>query len=382
MKVVEPISINDAILTTTDVTEADYSAWSSGTTYDIEDRVIYVDPSSTVTITIATPGVISWTAHGLSNDQIVTFTTTDTLPTGISIGTAYYIVNKTTDTFQISTTKEGTATVTTGSQAGTHTCIADMHLIFESLTSGNLANTPPAPGATSNYWIKVSSTNRWKMFDESVSTRTTNSGTVDVTMDVVGHVTAVACLNVDTASVQVIMTDSVAGEVYNSTETMTSTVGINNWWNYFFKPIIKKQDVLFSDLPSYSGAEIQVIFTKTGGMVEVGSLVLGTVNEFGDTQYGMSVGIIDFSVKQSDTFGNVTVVKRGFKKKASLTTLIDNNEVDQIVNLLTEFRAIPVVYEGSDQFGSSLIYGFYRDFDVVVSYPTASLMDIEIEGLK
>jgi len=73
------------------------------------------------TVTIASPGVFTATAHGLSvNDEIV-LETDGALPTGLAINTTYYIVSvPTVDTFTISATKGGTAIDTSGSQSGTH----------------------------------------------------------------------------------------------------------------------------------------------------------------------------------------------------------------------------------------------------------------------
>jgi hypothetical protein len=77
--------------------------------------------SSTVTITIASPGVVSWTNHGLQNGETVMFETTGALPTGLLPDTLYYIVNRATSTFQVSLTLGGAAINTTGSQSGVHT---------------------------------------------------------------------------------------------------------------------------------------------------------------------------------------------------------------------------------------------------------------------
>ena len=58
--------------------------------------------SATVTITIASPAVVTWTGHGRVANEPVEFATTDTFPTGIVAGTTYYVKTVTTDTFQIS----------------------------------------------------------------------------------------------------------------------------------------------------------------------------------------------------------------------------------------------------------------------------------------
>lgn len=80
--------------------------------------------SSTVTISIASPAVITWPQHGLTSDDVVKFTTTGALPTGIAAATAYYVKPISADTFQICTIsggKNGTSINASGSQSGVHT---------------------------------------------------------------------------------------------------------------------------------------------------------------------------------------------------------------------------------------------------------------------
>lgn len=76
---------------------------------------------TTVTITIATPGVVTHTAHGFAaNDQVV-LSTTGALPTGLVAGTVYFVRNPTANTYELSATTGGASITTTGTQSGTHT---------------------------------------------------------------------------------------------------------------------------------------------------------------------------------------------------------------------------------------------------------------------
>lgn len=81
--------------------------------------------SATITMTIATPGVVTWTSHGLSTYDSVYFTTTGALPTGVSASTKYFVTVVDANTFKLSTTLAnalaGTFVATSGSQSGTHT---------------------------------------------------------------------------------------------------------------------------------------------------------------------------------------------------------------------------------------------------------------------
>jgi hypothetical protein len=78
----------------------------------------------TITVSIASPAVVSLTSHGFSGGHMVSFSTTGALPTGITAGTIYTVMTAGlgTDTFQISATGAGGPAVdTTGTQSGVHT---------------------------------------------------------------------------------------------------------------------------------------------------------------------------------------------------------------------------------------------------------------------
>ncbi|MDO8931442.1 MAG: hypothetical protein Q7U97_03530 [Rhodocyclaceae bacterium] len=79
---------------------------------------------SVVTISIAAPGVVSWTAHGLMAGQQVQMTTTGALPTGLAANTTYFVVPIDADHFSLAATQSGAAINTTGAQAGVHTMTA------------------------------------------------------------------------------------------------------------------------------------------------------------------------------------------------------------------------------------------------------------------
>jgi len=73
------------------------------------------------TFTAATSDIITSNNHGLSNGDIITFTTTTTLPAGLSLLTNYYVRDKDTNTFKVSLTSGGAAVDITDTGTGTHT---------------------------------------------------------------------------------------------------------------------------------------------------------------------------------------------------------------------------------------------------------------------
>lgn len=75
------------------------------------DGGITLGRTATVTISNASPGVVTWTGHGLYVDSPVVFTTDGELPTGLTAGKKYYIISAGfgVDSFQVSATPQGAA---------------------------------------------------------------------------------------------------------------------------------------------------------------------------------------------------------------------------------------------------------------------------------
>jgi hypothetical protein len=113
-----------------------YITWTGGTAttgfYEVLDadtdtEEVTIDlpyVASTVTISIAAPGVVTWTGHGLSVNDTIRFTTTGALPTGLAINTTYYVKTVlSANTFTVSASAGGAAVTTSGTQSGTQTAL-------------------------------------------------------------------------------------------------------------------------------------------------------------------------------------------------------------------------------------------------------------------
>jgi hypothetical protein len=74
---------------------------------------------SDVAISIASPCVVTSAGHGIVDDEIIKFTTTGALPTGLTAFTYYYCNYIDVDTFNVSTAPDGDNINTSGSQSGT-----------------------------------------------------------------------------------------------------------------------------------------------------------------------------------------------------------------------------------------------------------------------
>jgi hypothetical protein len=256
------------------------------------------------------------------------------------------------------------------------------HRIYESLQAGNLGNPLPAADEVSTeWWLNVSATNRWKMFDNSITSQTTAADVLATAIQTVGRVDSVAILNASARTARIIMEDATAGVVYDETYSLIDDSGITDYYEYFFEEVTRVPNYSVQDLPLYANTQVSVILQDEGATVLCGALVVGLSRTFGSTQLGASLGIQDYSVKITDDFGNRTILERSFNDTQSIQVFVENANLDYLKKLLAEFRATPIVYIGSDSYGSMIIYGFYKDFSFVIQYIEHSILNIEIEGL-
>ena len=92
--------------------------------------------AGTCTISNASPGVITITNTCAANDQVV-FTTTGTLPTGLTAGTTYFVISAglSSSVFEVSATLGGAAINTSSAGSGTHTATIE-HLLATDTNNG------------------------------------------------------------------------------------------------------------------------------------------------------------------------------------------------------------------------------------------------------
>ncbi len=225
------------------------------------------------------------------------------------------------------------------------------HRIYESAIGGNAGNDPEG---ASGQWIDIGPTNRWAMFDEALGTSTIKADGISVTLNSAAA-DSVALLDVVGTSVRV----QTAG--YDRTLPVGSGA------------------ITFLDLPG-TGGQITVTISGTGP-VSVGTLLVGRTVSLGETEANPSAGINDFSRKETDDFGEVTIVERAWAKRMSAQAVIRNDAVDLVANRIAAVRARPALWIGNEGTDSLTVYGFFRNFSIEIGQ-TASRLSLSIEGLS
>ena len=257
------------------------------------------------------------------------------------------------------------------------------HTIYEALAAVPAGVKPGEEVVTKDdpaKWLDRGKDNRWRMFDNKVESLTTHPGTIEITIKPGAVVNSLALFNLKGKTVTVSMVDPVEGEVYRK-EVSLVDAGVTNWYDWFFEPIGVRTDVVVLDMPAYGSANVVVTIDAGAEVAAVGHFVLGAVKQIGTAIYGTSVGINDYSRKTTDDFGNTVVIPRSFSNRAEFDVVLDTSEVTRVRRLLAELRSTPVVWIGEETYEATILFGFYKDFQIVFSGPTVSDCSITVEGV-
>lgn len=383
MKVIKPITITPAMVTSSTAAEpgTGENAYNALTDYSVGDEVIRTEThrvyvslrgeKAVVTISNGTPAVVGWADHGQEAGQGLSFTTTGGLPSGLTTGQVYYVVNPTISTFQVAATPGGAAIDTSSGGTGVHTAVI----------STNLGNTPETSPI---YWKDKGPTNKYAPFDTSISTKAALASPLGYEIAPDSVIDSFAAIGmVGATSVHATMIAG-ATTLYDQTFPLDGTV-IDDWYDWLYALDTAKRSLVAFDLPPHSGATTAIDLIG-GGDVAVGALILGSQYDIGTLQAGARRGMIDYSRKEFDEFGQEILVERRFSRTISGTLLVANAEVERVIRVLESLRATPAVYVGvidhDDLTEPLTVYGFIREVEEEFAYPTYSIISFRIEGLS
>jgi hypothetical protein len=204
---------------------------------------------------------------------------------------------------------------------------------------------------------------------------------------------AIACLNmtnVKTVRIRVYKNTIV---YYDATTTIASPITFPSWYEHFFGfrkyqgefavtslintlSLDSKIELTFTSLSSFDDED-------TSPTMQVGTVIVGKLEEFGrGVSYGAKLGMIDYSKKEKNEWGDTEIVERAFSKTQNWDLTCENAYADGVYYFLTDNRAKPLLWIPFDGFNSVLTYGFIRNAEQTFSYTDSVIFSVQIEGLS
>ena len=250
--------------------------------------------------------------------------------------------------------------------------------------------------------------NEMEMFDGFVDTQSEAADSLSATFECSGY-NAIALFNTYgiTATVTISTYGNpfpytfpfVFGDTTATTALYSKTVNlgrdkIEDWWDYFFAtPRYGNSDVVFY-FPASEYATATVTINYPGGTAKCGLCAMGLATECGKTLQGVKVGISDYSVVETNTFGVSSLSVGTWAKRLDAEGYIETANFNTLYNKIVQNRGIPAVYDlnnyaieietghtSASGLQSLILYGYAADFDPSIEINSHITFGIEVNGL-
>lgn len=260
---------------------------------------------------------------------------------------------------------------------------AGLHKIYESVQAANVNHTPET---SPTWWKQVGPTNRWKAFDTSTSSPTVTAGgmtpTIAYTIAPGAAINAVGLVEVRNAiSCTLTLQDATFGTVYTKTIDFAQKPPLAGWWEWFFMERGAPTQDVSLDLPAFPTAQLIVALTG-GGELSVGAIIFGQAKSVGiGVRYGARVGIVDYSRRETNEYGDITLVQRLWAKRMTFDLMLTASEVDALQYVLADLRTTVCLWIANDGYEALVVYGWYKNFEIVIPYFNLSECSLEVLGM-
>lgn len=261
------------------------------------------------------------------------------------------------------------------------------HVSYSSLSNDNKGMNPADSwsGALAA-WKKLGATTPYRMIDAYVETQTSSNGNLSFRVPY-NSADSFALLNLtgEKARIRIYDNDDPEDPVFfDETISLIEDIFHLSLWEYNYLPIVNIRNYAKTDMPQIVNGELFVEIYAAGDRAAVGHVVVGRGQELGWTRYGAELGFTDYSRKNVDEFGVVTLVRRSYAHRAILPVYLHPDQMDYVASVLAGLRGMPALWIGdnSTQGHSSLtIYGWLEDFRMTCEGPNENQLTLEVQGL-
>lgn len=341
-RLIPPIPITDAVLTSSSVPEVTVPEYASGTTYTAGDVRGVTNGTKQLVYQSLQAGNIGH-APGSSPAWWK------------SLGTVY-------------------ATYSSGATYALGDIVTDpaAHLLYSSLVAGNVGNAL----SDETKWKSIGATNRWKMFDRAVNSQAAAPESITFTLTPPGVANTMMLLNLGGNSVTI----SQAASGYSKTKSLVRHE-VTNWYDFFYQEPIRAGDAVFEAIPPYPGSPITVTVSNPGAEAAVGLALLGKSITIGTTQWELTAGVLSYSTASTDPdTGSVTMKKRPNARRMNFEVAIPSGFETEAYRILTAYTDVEIGVIAATQYEMTYSYGFLGQWDVPLSIK-GKKAPIEFRGL-
>lgn len=225
---------------------------------------------------------------------------------------------------------------------------------------------------SSNASTSPDANNPGYMFDDYLNTKTLNADVIEVEIEF-NNCDRVALFNLDAYSVDFVLTDDNTSAVVQTKSVDLSTVeGLYKQW-------------IIEGLYIYPNATLKISINKSGGDAACGMCGIGLSTRIGHTQFDFVPGISDYSIKDTNDFGQTYLNEGAWAKHNDLEVRVDIAIVDDVFDDLVDIRGSLVYVDGNEgsgiDFESLKLLGFIEDWHIELYPPNYAKLTMSVQGI-
>lgn len=259
------------------------------------------------------------------------------------------------------------------------------HRIYKSLRDSNLNYDPTDPlnrADPAPWWLDYSATNKWKMFDDQVSSQSEGTSPLSVVINTgnVNGIYAGALANAET--IQIIVKDAPGGNIVLDTTHILEDSNPSDYYDYFFKPYKYQTQYFLDNIPPYRKSEVTIILTGSSGDVKCGMLAMGDLKPLGISQYGAKAKPKTYSYIKIDDYGNNKINRRKTAKDLTIMAVLETSQANDALMTITDLLDVPCVWVGTNilEYNGLTTFGL-GSADVTYENHAESTLSLTVQGL-
>lgn len=156
-----------------------------------------------------------------------------------------------------------------------------------------------------------------------------------------------------------------------------------SWWEFFFEngKEFKKDTIV--NVPMLFG-EFEVTLTPNKFGANLGHLSIGQKVFIGYTELGCEFGAIDYSKKQKNEYGDISILKGRAAKYLNTAVVVDTKQIDSKDQVLMGILGELTTFIGDEKdrgIKSLILFGFIKDYSFKVTGEEKSSLNLNVEGI-
>lgn len=257
----------------------------------------------------------------------------------------------------------------------------DSHGLYQAAASTR-SNPVIGSGLTPPSWVKVSATNKYKMFDYSINTASSSIGDIQLLPAQTATTLSMYGMS-NVASVNIIVKEnsSSGAEIYNETKDLTLPTPVDDM---IANEALYRSKVMFSDLPVFANPWINIVINRadTAENWSIGDIAIGNARTMGVVVYQSSTSRTSYDSVETDDFGNETIISRPSAEYTTFELSLQPIYADYVERILKDSLNKPRVYIGDKGNNEKLFtFGYYERSPVTYVSPSLCETTLKVRGL-